>query len=878
MSESSAKDPNPNPNLNPNPNPNPVLDAIKKKIIDMLLFKYAPGEYVSVDIVPIKPDNDSNVINYTMHPDWVNVYENTGKALSKKNQFNDKAKVDDVVADLIGLIERASVDMVSGDNMRALRVIVSYANFTFYINKIELIDLPEQKLDGFVLASATVPVTATLSADETVLPPPVPTEEEQRKAEEENAKIAAAAAAAAAAAEELDRQRIAELERQRKEKVAADAAARVAADAEAKAKADAEAKAKADAEALERQRKEKAAVDEAARVAAEAEANAKAAAEAKAKIAAEALEIAAAAKNAAAIEAARVAVEKAAADRAAADRAAADRAAADRAAVEKAAVEKAAADRAAADRAAAVERQRKADADTMRFQANTTELLKKTRLAAAAAEKKRVDDEAAAAEKKRVDDEAAAETARLANEAAAAKLTATSLAIDLGDPDSDDPEEESTPESTEPTAPTAEEATEVDKIAKLNIIKVNLLNIVNKAESDVATHANKSKEVRRTDLLTRHNINDNINQITANRKALIEMHLQDDNLNKIITNLDALINLLTPPTRGLVIYDIDQKNQILNYSSGLNKLIDEYLYPNSTEFSFDDLLQHNAAVERALAASKISEEIGTKIWKKIRDIKLAENATVAEKKNILNGNQLAVATDQSLSAIVSWCEVLLGYYDELRDLINKHIHIILDQSAKNNIAIILAALTNFTKGIGSVTKIEDVDKLRDESETRLNQLREYFGIADKLNPRKPDLLHSGVHNQDTSRLQPAVDTILHLPLPPPPVQEAKSVTPRTKPATSTAVAPLYEKPTYTDPTFTSQMRKNAREADIAENRKKITGSSRFHVKGGGGNSTKKKSKKSSRTKRHTKRAMSKKPQPKTRNKRDKRGRNQTRKK
>jgi hypothetical protein len=101
----------------------------------------------------------------------------------------------------------------------------------------------------------------------------------------------------------------------------------------------------------------------------------------------------------------------------------------------------------------------------------------------------------------------------------------------------------------------------------------------------------------------------------------------------------------------------------------------------------------------------------------------------------------------------------------------------------------------------------------------------------------------------------------------------QAITPRTKPATSNVYRP----------TFASQMRENA-EIEFAKDAKKHMDEAAHNRQAFknkvriGGKSTKKKSRKSSRAKRHTKRAMSRKQQNNTRNKREKRGRNQTHKK
>jgi len=115
------------------------LAVVDTEIIEMLV-ENEPGKYISVDIVPIKSSDD--VIDYTMHKNWVNDYEDevVGPPLF---QFNDGANVADLISKLIGIIS----DKVNTiDDMPAIRFIVSYAESIFYINAITLI-----KLDTFQL-------------------------------------------------------------------------------------------------------------------------------------------------------------------------------------------------------------------------------------------------------------------------------------------------------------------------------------------------------------------------------------------------------------------------------------------------------------------------------------------------------------------------------------------------------------------------------------------------------------------------------------------------------------------------------------------------------------------------------------------------------
>jgi len=108
-----------------------------------------------------------------------------------------------------------------------------------------------------------------------------------------------------------------------------------------------------------------------------------------------------------------------------------------------------------------------------------------------------------------------------------------------------------------------------------------------------------------------------------------------------------------------------------------------------------------------------------------------------------------------------------------------------------------------------------------------------------------------------------------------PVNAAKPVTPRTKPATSNVFDRLSQEKTVASRNWENEEQKHREEIEKKhwEDMK-----ARPPVKKRGGQSTKKKSRKSSHNKRHTKRATSRKQQPKTRNKRTKRGRNQTHKK
>jgi hypothetical protein len=116
-------------------------------------------------------------------------------------------------------------------------------------------------------------------------------------------------------------------------------------------------------------------------------------------------------------------------------------------------------------------------------------------------------------------------------------------------------------------------------------------------------------------------------------------------------------------------------------------------------------------------------------------------------------------------------------------------------------------------------------------------------------------------------------------LPQPPINAAKpvtpqAITPRTKPATSNVFDRLSQEKTVASRNWANEEQKHREEIE----KKHWEDMKARPVKKRGGNSTKKKSRKSSHTKRHTKRAMSRKQQPKTRNKREKRGRNQTHKK
>ena len=959
MNESSAKD--------PNPNLNPVLDAIKKKIIDMLLFKYAPGEYVSVDIVPIKPDNDSNVIDYTMHPDWVNDYGNAGKKPfgNPLFQFNDKAKakVDAVVANLIAGIEAKSNDMVSGDKMQGLRFIVSYDKFTFYINQIELIELNDQehngRTDGFVLVSVPAP-TADVNL---VFPPLAPTKaeedrsaaakaeedraavlaEEQRKSEE-NAKIAAAAKAeedraAAERAAELERQRrvdeaaaaeraaaettrlaeiaaeraateAAELERQRKAK--ADAEAKALEDAriitEAKAMADAEALERAAAEVaeLERQRR----VDEAA--AAQKIAEERAAAEKLAAI--EAARVAQEKADAeAARVAARVAAEKAAAE-AAAQKIAEEKLAAKKAAAQKIAEEKLAAEKLAAEKAAA----NKKEAELLRraIAANAAEKKRideaENKRLSDEAEKKRVDDEAAA-EKKRVDDEAAAaEKTRLADEAADPEQ----LALDIEpwhntkektDEQNDEVDSESEPVDTGAAAQNKSNADleeSIERAATQEQIKEYLTII----RSELLEHIINGR-IGYTEYTK---LKPHINNINNSYLLLYEINNQNAD---IAPRLDNVLNLLN----GLVIlYDngkskqsptkIDQMRDIIFQSTKIVAEIEKILGP----YSNDETNVYPKHVTRSQPINVVPEitELKKVLGKKLNEF----NPTTMEKQANIIGKavlpaQLVARVQTPVNATVPGAKSE-GYNFKLRQNdkaaanignqtrvalfpkpaaqpaansdgaksdaktsiqpaaadVAPHKRALTEKQKQLNEAEIIHILTNTIKEIISNIWIicRDIPATQGTYSRFLASVITNITHLIKLINENINKIRSFDDQIDTrlETLNALINTNAFA------VRYLSEAPPQFKARFYSGAKQLFH-------TIERYVGRDESVRGLYDSAKLIINATRPKK---GGNSTKKKSRKSSRTKRHTKRAMSKTPQPKTRNKRTKRGRNQTRKK
>ena len=114
--------------------PDKGLAVVDTEIIEMLV-ENEPGEYISVDIVPIKSDD---VINYTMHKNWVNVYEGEDVGGKPVFQFEDGANVTELIGNLI---EYISQNVNVSDDKLAIRFIVSYAESIFYINAIKLINM-----------------------------------------------------------------------------------------------------------------------------------------------------------------------------------------------------------------------------------------------------------------------------------------------------------------------------------------------------------------------------------------------------------------------------------------------------------------------------------------------------------------------------------------------------------------------------------------------------------------------------------------------------------------------------------------------------------------------------------------------------------------
>jgi len=179
--------------------PDKGLAVVDTAIIEMLV-ENEPGKYISVDIVPIK---SGNVIEYTMHKNWVNVYEGAVEG-PMAFQFNKAAKV----ADLISLlIERMPQNVNASDNMQAIRFIVSYAKSTFVINAIMLIALdsvkplsPDSDMND---GGALVTIDFAANAEDEALPVALDDEAENVRVDVEPATNAAQAKPALVAVEEV---------------------------------------------------------------------------------------------------------------------------------------------------------------------------------------------------------------------------------------------------------------------------------------------------------------------------------------------------------------------------------------------------------------------------------------------------------------------------------------------------------------------------------------------------------------------------------------------------------------------------------------------------------------------------------------------------
>ena len=860
--------------------PEPGLAGVATEIIEML--EDYPSKYISVDIVPIK---SGDVIDYNMHRNWVNLYEDAVPADAPRFPVDEGVNVADLISNLIGFISQNVKEI---DDTQAIRFIVSYAKSIFYVNAIMQINKPPipggEPNDGGVLV--TIDIAAARAAEEAAAKTAMETETARVAAEvESDAKKVAeeAAAAAKVAAEEVKRMdnvkpppppmsyAAAAAMKTPKMEIAASnlpvppptdnsvreakriAAAKNIAEYERQKqleKDEAERRKQQDADDWNRYEAEatlaetKAAEEAKVKAAAEKEAKAKSDAEAKARVEA--------AKKFMDEQAAMVAAEKAAAEQKKREEIQ------QRVAAEKAAAEEAQrrADEAAIIAAEEAEKKRLADEAEKKRLADEAE---KKRLLAEEAEKKRLADEAEQkrladeaekkrllaeeAEKKRLADEAEkkrllaeeAENKRLAEEAENKRLLAEEAVKKRL---AEEAEKKRLAEEAEKKrlAEEAEKKRFTEEAEKAAAEKA----AAEKAAAEKAAAAEEERAELERVRLVKEKAVARISTFVANKRAQkqeIDDTWRDSNAD------EALVEKLA--TQAQITENLNQIRVQLDYIIKSNRLVHQEFQPyidkiTNSYNNLNEIIKNNQSPDIIAMLGK------SDILKKLSLLLLA----LSQKRNAIGVPTYSIAQKTD---------------------INK-------QSSEILVAIELVQLQAAKSGSD---KFEDIELFTNDIGKAILPAKSVAESTPTTDISHPPAIPSAKRREPLFPTRPPADVDVNL---------AATSVPIAKPDKS---PPTNRTQGFMSPTFASQMRENEEKKVVkaaathmeaaAHNRETYKnpvhiGEKYTNKPRSGGQSTKKKSRKSSHNKRHTKRAMPGKPQTKTRNKRTKRGRNQTHKK